>query len=134
VRSRSGGVSDFLATFVQEDRERAAEIDRQVEGRRRHIEREDIDPPRGRVRRRRFEFIVSVMIRFFGFEQMSVDERCSVAVVIPIMEMKKRASDQSEKHRADSQINAKPLHVLKFCCTPEALSTSAGNLAADFAD
>jgi hypothetical protein len=68
---------------------------------------------------RGFDLIVRVvMLRFFGFEEMGVNDRCSVAVVIPIMDMKKGASKQSEEHRADTQPDTKTLHVLKFCCTP----------------
>lgn len=76
--------------------------------------------------------IVGMVIRFFGSRKMCMNKRDRTAMIIPVMKMKERGRQQDNEHGAGTQTGSQPLHIVKFCCTLEGMSTSVNCATADF--
>jgi hypothetical protein len=98
----------------------------------RTIENKVLDPAGLVVRVPALDCIVGMVIRFFGSRKMRMNQRDRTAMIIPVMKMKERGRQQDNEHCAGTHTGSQPLHIVRFCCTLEGMSTNVNCATADF--
>lgn len=72
---------------------------------------------------RDFQFWIGMGVYFCNFPEMSVDEGCGTAMIISIVMVKKRCSEQNQKHCPHTQTSREQLHPKDSRAHPRNKST-----------
>jgi hypothetical protein len=99
-------------------------VQRQIKSLLRTTESKEFDPTGLIVRMPTLGGVVGMVIRLYRFKQMCVNKRYRTAMIIPVMKMKKRGRQQRHEHCAGSHASSQLLHMVRFWCTLERMSTA----------